>query len=108
MPKLLDADAVRRIILSHGGDAAMLREIERLPDKRKEPAPEWVPVTRPPDSDRNVFICHGSEDFKAPCIGHYEANRKIFYEDRNWFATPIYDAMYWCEMPRVPTKTDGG
>jgi len=32
MPKLIDADSVRRIILSHGGDGAMLREIERLPD----------------------------------------------------------------------------
>ena len=37
MPKLIDADAVRRIILSHGGDGAMLREIERLPGERKEP-----------------------------------------------------------------------
>lgn len=40
MHKLIDADAVRRIILSHGGNDAMLREIERLPDGR--PHGEWA------------------------------------------------------------------
>ena len=57
MPKLLDADTVRRIILSHGGDAAMLREIERLPDKRKEPAPGWISVEeRRPDGTEGDWV----------------------------------------------------
>ena len=62
----------------------------------------WISVEEPPDNGRNIFICHGSADFKAPCIGHYEPNMKRFYEDKNWFASPIYDAMYWCEMPELP------
>jgi hypothetical protein len=64
--------------------------------------PHWISVEEPPDNGRNIFICHGSADFKAPCIGHYEPNMKQFYEDKNWFASPIYDAMYWCEMPELP------
>lgn len=62
----------------------------------------WISASTPPDTERNVFICHGSPDFKAPCIGHYDHGRKMFYEDKNWFASPIFDAMYWCEMPRLP------
>lgn len=64
--------------------------------------PKWIPASTPPNDDRNIFICHGSHDFKAPCIGHYEAYNKTYYEDKNWFASPIYDPMYWCEMPRLP------
>ena len=63
---------------------------------------KWISVEEPPDNDRNIFICHGSVDFKAPCIGHYDPGVKMFYEDKNWFASPIYDAMFWCEMPKLP------
>lgn len=63
---------------------------------------KWISVEEPPDNDRNIFICHGSVDFKAPCIGHYDSGMKMFYEDKNWFASPIYDAMFWCEMPKLP------
>jgi hypothetical protein len=62
----------------------------------------WISVNKPPDTERNVFICHGTPSFKAPCIGHYDHTMKRFYEDKNWFASPIYDAMYWLEMPRLP------
>ena len=64
--------------------------------------PEWISVEKPPENDRNIFICHGSADFKAPCIGYYDPDMKLFYEDKNWFASPIYDAMFWCEMPELP------
>lgn len=63
---------------------------------------KWISVEEPPDNDRNIFICHGSTNSKAPCIGHYEPSMKLFYEDKNWFASPIYDAMFWCEMPKLP------
>lgn len=65
---------------------------------------EWNSADNPPDSERNIFICHGSSDFKAPCIGHYDLGMKMYYEDKNWFASPMFDAMYWCEMPRVPVN----
>lgn len=55
MPKLLDADAVHRIILSHGGDAAMLREIERLPDGR--PHGEWTLTRKTDEWFGYVFKC---------------------------------------------------
>lgn len=63
---------------------------------------KWISVEEPPDNDRNIFICHGSTDFKAPCIGHYDPGMKMFYEDVNWVSSPIYDAMFWCEMPKLP------
>lgn len=64
--------------------------------------PCWISVEEPPNNDRNIFICHGSVDFKAPCIGHYDPGMKLFYEDVNWVSSPIYDAMFWCEMPKLP------
>ena len=63
---------------------------------------EWNPAEKPPEDERNIFLCYGSPDFKACCIGHYEEYNKTYYEDRNWFASPIYDVMYWCEMPKLP------
>ena len=69
---------------------------------KKDAAPKWISVEEPPENDRNIFICHGSADFKAPCIGHYDPGMRLFYEDKNWFASPIYDAMFWCEMPKLP------
>lgn len=69
---------------------------------RRDYEPKWISVEEPPNNDRNIFICHGSVDFKAPCIGHYDLGMKMFYEDKNWFASPIYDAMFWCEMPKLP------
>lgn len=62
----------------------------------------WNSAENPPDSERNIFICHGSNDFKTACIGHYGRDMKMYYEDKNWFAKPMFDAMYWCEMPMVP------
>lgn len=69
---------------------------------RRDYEPKWISVTEPPDNDRDIFICHGSVDFKAPCVGHYDPDIKMFYEDKNWFASPIYDAMFWCEIPKLP------
>ena len=65
---------------------------------------EWFPSDLPPDDDRNVFLCHGTEDFRTACLGHYDAERKMYYEDKNWFATPMYDVLCWCEMPPLPMK----
>ena len=63
---------------------------------------KWIPVSEIPDTDRNVFIARGTPTMKSCCIGHYEHNLNIWSEDRNFFARPIYDAMYWCEIPPLP------
>lgn len=64
--------------------------------------PEWIPVSEIPDTDRNVFIARGTPTMKSCCIGHYEHDLKMWYEDKNFFASPIYDGMYWCEIPPLP------
>ncbi len=64
---------------------------------------EWRGCNEPPDTERNVFIAHGTDNMKSVCIGHYMHDLKQWYEDRNFFAIPIYDGMYWCEIPKFPT-----
>lgn len=64
--------------------------------------PQWQSADTPPDSERNIFICYGNPAFRSVCVGHYDHEMERFYEDRNFFAKPIYDAMYWCDMPRLP------
>lgn len=68
---------------------------------------EWIDCKEPPSTDRNVFIAYGTDDMKSVCIGHYEHDMKLWYEDRNFFAKPKYDAMYWCEIPQFPTRVKG-
>ena len=63
---------------------------------------EWVSCELPPSNERNVFLARGTDDFKSCCIGHYDHKMKRWYEDRNWFASPIYDCEYWCDMPTLP------
>ena len=70
-------------------------------------AQQWIPCSEHPDTDRNVFIARGKTDLMSCCIGHYDHNAKLWYEDRNWFAKIIYDAMYWCEMPSLPEPWKG-
>lgn len=103
------ADAIEELIVERRGTEeavkVMQMEIDRLLASRtlkEEVEREWISVEEPPENDRNIFICHGSVAFKAPCIGHYDPGMKMFYEDTNWFASPIYDAMFWCEMPKLP------
>ena len=74
--------------------------------KPKEPERKWIPCSEPPENEKNVFIAHGTKDFMACCIGHYDHDSGLWYEDRNWFARPIFDGMYWCEMPMLP-ETEG-
>lgn len=76
--------------------------LDLLDEVPEVPVPRWVSAKTPPDSERNIFICYGNPGFKSVCIGHYEAGMQAYYEDKNWFASPVYDAIYWCEMPRVP------
>ena len=71
------------------------------------PQGEWIDCEEPPSTDRNVFIAYGTDDMKSVCIGHYEHGMKLWYEDKNFFAKPIYDAMYWCEIPQFPTWMKG-
>ncbi len=68
---------------------------------------KWVDCKEPPNTDRNVFIAYGTENMKSVCIGHYEQDLKQWYEDKNFFAKPIYDGMYWCEIPSFPTEPKG-
>lgn len=68
---------------------------------------EWIDCKEPPSTDRNVFIAYGTGDMKSVCIGHYEHDMKMWYEDRNFFAKPLYYGMYWCEIPQFPTRMKG-
>lgn len=52
-----------------------------------------------------MFLAHGTNDFKSCCIGHYEQGMG-WYEDKNFFAKPIYDCKYWCDMPDLPDMGD--
>lgn len=79
--------------------------IKELPSV--QPDQKWIPVTELPDTDRNVFIARGHEGFMTACIGHYDHSNKMWYEDRNWFANLLYDAVYWCEMPSLPEPYKG-
>lgn len=63
---------------------------------------KWIPCTEPPADGRNVFLAHGTNNFKSCCIGHYEHRLKTWYEDKNFFAKPIYDCKYWCDIPELP------
>lgn len=75
------------------------------PVEPKRPQGEWVPCTEPPKDRRNVFLAHGTNDFKSCCIGHYEQGMG-WYEDRNFFAKPIYDCKCWCDIPDLPDMGD--
>lgn len=67
---------------------------------------KWIPCNEPPKDGRNVFLAHGTNNFKSCCIGHYEHSMKRWYEDKNWFASPIYDCKYWCDIPDLPDMGD--
>lgn len=75
------------------------------PVEPKRPKGEWVSCSEPPKDRRNVFLAHGTNDFKSCCIGHYEQGMG-WYEDRNFFAKPIYDCKYWCDIPELPNIGD--
>ena len=64
----------------------------------------WFPADTPPPDDRNVFVCRGRIDFKTVCVGHYDHERKFWYEDRNWFAKILPDPLFWTEMPDLPKE----
>ena len=80
-----------------------VRRIKEIPSADVVAA-SWTPATTPPDDERNVFICHGRPDFKTVCIGYYDHENHLFYEDRNWFASILYDPLFWCEMPKLPVE----
>lgn len=65
------------------GMADTIADLERKLAER-----EWIPVSEPPKDGRNVFLAHGTNNFKSCCIGHYEQGMG-WYEDRNFFAKPI-------------------
>ena len=67
----------------------------------------WIPVSDPPDTDRNVFIARGEQGNMTVCIGHYGNEYKQWYEDRNWFGMLLYDGLYWCEIPTLPEPYRG-
>lgn len=87
---------------------AIIDYIEDMPHVNADrPQREWIDCKEPPSTDRNVFIAYGTDDMKSVCIGHYEHDMKLWYEDRNFFAKPLYDGMYWCEIPQFPTRMKG-
>lgn len=81
-------------------------ELESMIFQQPPAGQKWIPCSEPPQDDRNVFIAHGTNDFKSCCIGHYEHGMKQWYEDKNWFASPIYDCKYWCDIPELPDMGD--
>ena len=81
-------------------------DIRALPSADR-PQGEWIDCKEPPSTDRNVFIAYGTDNMKSVCIGHYEHDMKMWYEDKNFFAKPLYDGMYWCEIPQFPTRMKG-
>lgn len=63
---------------------------------------KWLKCSNKPDTGRNVFIIRGSDKLRSVTIGHYDKEMNLWYEDRNWFAKPMFDALYWCEIPPLP------
>lgn len=84
----------------------MIGCIKTLPSADR-PQGEWIDCKEPPSTDRNVFIAYGTDNMKSVCIGHYEHGMKMWYEDKNFFAEPLYGGMYWCEIPQFPTRMKG-
>lgn len=82
------------------------REKEQSYMQGYEDARRWFPCTEPPKDGRNVFLAHGTNDFKSCCIGHYDQSMELWYEDSNFFARPIYDCKYWCDIPELPNMGD--
>lgn len=68
---------------------------------------EWIDCSEPPETEKNVFICFGTANFKSVCVGHYEPSMKMWYEDHKFFASPIYDALCYCDIPDIPEKYRG-
>ena len=79
---------------------AMVQDVEELPSA--QPEQRWIPCSEPPEDEKNVFIAHGAKDFMTCCIGHYDRDNGLWYEERNWFARPIFDGAFWCEIPLIP------
>lgn len=101
------ADAIKALYkYSFVSKDVIEREIKAIPSADR-PQGKWIDCKELPSTDRNVFIAYGTDNMKSVCIGHYEHNMKLWYEDKNFFATPIYDAMYWCEIPQFPTRMKG-
>lgn len=82
------------------------KAIRALPSADR-PQEKWIDCKELPSTGRNVFIAYGTDNMKSVCIGHYEHDMKLWYEDKNFFAKPIYDAMYWCEIPQFPARMKG-
>ena len=82
------------------GAALATEYIEQLPSA--QPEQQWIPCSEPPEDEKNVFIAYGAKDFMTCCIGHYDRDNGLWYEDRNWFARPIFDGAFWCEIPLMP------
>lgn len=91
----------------HGGLWHYEQALMEIREMFEADAQQWIPCSEHPDTDRNVFIARGKTDLLSCCIGHYDHNAKLWYEDRNWFAKIMYDAMYWCEMPPLPKPWKG-
>ena len=64
----------------------------------------WHPSFPPPSDGRNVFVCRGRPDFMTVCVGHYNHENEMWYEDRNWFATLLPDPLFWQEIPALPGR----
>ena len=79
-----------------------IKDLEQFIKDNYQNPYEWIPCSKPPKDRRNAFIAHGAKDMMSVCIGHWEEDMGLWYEDRNWFASPVYDALYWCDIPDLP------
>ena len=98
-------DAIRAVGEAWGKAYRVIDALKSIPSAERKG--EWIDCKEPPSTDRNVFIAYGTDDMKSVCIGHYEHDMKLWYEDKNFFAKPMYDAMYWCEIPQFPARMKG-
>lgn len=104
MADLIDRQEAIRIASGYCHPANVAKELAKLPSA--QPEQRWIRCDQPPQDERNVFLAHGTNGFKSCCIGHYDHSMKKWYEDKNWFASPIYDCKYWCDIPDLQDMGD--
>lgn len=79
--------------------------VERMPSVD---VPAWIPCNEPPEDDRSVFIARNRDGITCYRIGYYDPSKKQWREPLNFLDAIIQDAMYWCDMPKLPESSKKG
>lgn len=99
MSDLIDREEAIKRLKMYGAEHNAIAVINGCPSAETQ---KWIPCSEPPENDRSVFVAYGSKGLKSCCIGYYEPQDKQWREQKNFFASLIYDAKYWCDMPELP------